>query len=110
MGKTINITTKDGTKYKLEFTRKTVREMENDGFSLDELANKPMSTLPKLFEGAFLANHRYIKRDVVNDIFKGTGNREQLFTTLVEMYKEPINALMEEPEDDEKNVGWEVSE
>ena len=110
MGKTITLTTKDGQKYILEYTRKTVKEMEADGFNLEDLTNKPMLTLPRLFEGAFLAHHRYTKRETVESIFKGIGNREELFTTLVEMYRTPINALWEEPEESEKNVGWEVSE
>ena len=34
-------------------------------------------------------------------------NRDELFTTLVGMYNEPISALMEEPsENNEGNIAW----
>ncbi len=99
----------NGKKYTLEFTRKSVEIMEKQGFSISEMTDKPMSVLPKLFEGAFLAHHKFEKKEIIDGIFAKMKNREQLFSTLVEMYNEPIVAIMAEPDDDEGNVDWAVN-
>lgn len=45
MAKQLKFTFKD-KEYVLEFTRRTVTEMEKKGFVAAEVENKPMSTLP----------------------------------------------------------------
>lgn len=95
--------------YVLEFTRRTVTEMEKKGFIAAEVENKPMSTLPALFEGAFLAHHRFEKKETINATFNRMTNKEELIGKLAEMYNEPIMALVEEPEESEGNVDWVAS-
>jgi hypothetical protein len=95
--------------YTLEFTRRTVTEMERKGFIANEVEAKPMSTLPALFEGAFLAHHRFEKKEVIDEIFSKMKNKEDLIGKLAEMYNEPIIALVEDPEDNEGNVDWTAS-
>lgn len=95
--------------YTLEFTRKTVAEMERKGFIAEEVSEKPMSTLPELFRGAFLAHHRQVKPVVIDDIFDKMTNKEDLIGKLSEMYTEPILSLVEEPEEAEGNVDWTAS-
>ena len=68
MAKQLVFTYKD-KEYTLEFTRRTVTEMEKKGFVAAEVEAKPMSTLPALFEGAFLAHHRFEKKEVIDDIY-----------------------------------------
>ena len=99
----------EGKEYVLEFTRRTVTEMEKKGFIAAEAEQKPMSTLPALFEGAFLAHHRFVKKDVIDNIFAHMTNKEDLIGKLAEMYNEPIMALVEEPEENEGNVSWTAS-
>ena len=67
MAKQLKFTFKD-KEYVLEFTRRTVTEMEKKGFVAAEVENKPMSTLPALFEGAFLAHHGFEKKEVINGV------------------------------------------
>lgn len=95
----------NGKSYTLEFTRDAVRTMERQGFNANELTDKPMTMLPDLFAGAFIANHPYTKRKLINEIFEHIGNKTELIAKLVEMYNEPLAALMEESED-EGNVEW----
>jgi hypothetical protein len=95
--------------YTLEFTRRTVTEMERKVFIANEVEAKPMSTLPALFEGAFLAHHRFEKKEVIDEIFSKMKNKEDLIGKLAEMYNEPIMALVEEPEENEGNVEWTAS-
>lgn len=108
MGKQLTFTYGE-TEYTLEFTRRTVTEMEKKGFVASEVENKPMSTLPALFEGAFLAHHRFEKKEVINEIFSKMTNKEELIGKLAEMYNEPIMALVEEPKDAKGNVSWVAS-
>ena len=99
----------DGKEYTLEFTRKSIETMERQGFVASDIADKPMTTLPALFAGAFLAHHRYVKKELVDEIYSKMTNKQDLLSKLAEMYNEPIQALMEEPEDAEGNVKWEAS-
>lgn len=99
----------EGKEYVLEFTRKSIETMEKQGFIASEITEKPVSTLPALFAGAFLAHHRFVKRDVIDRIFDKLTNKQELIGKLAEMYNEPIEALMDEPEEDEGNVKWGAS-
>ncbi len=99
----------NGTDYTLEFTRKSIETMERQGFVISEIGDKPMLTLPALFAGAFLANHRFVKRKEIDEIYSKITNREELLGKLAEMYNEPLETLMQEPEDDEGNVKWGAS-
>lgn len=99
----------NGKEYILEYTRKTVEQMERSGFVASDINDKPVSTLPKLFAGAFMANHPYVSRNVVDSIFEKMGNRSELIGKLAEMYNEPIAAMVNEPEADEGNVDWTAS-
>lgn len=100
------IFTYDGKDYTLEFTRRTVAEMEKKGFIASDITDKPMTTLPALFAGAFLAHHRFVKEDIINDIYSKLTKKEDLIGKLAEMYNEPILALVEEPEKAEGNLDW----
>ena len=99
-----------GKDYTLEFTRKSVALMERQGFIASDISDKPMTTLPQLFRGAFQANHPFIKQDVVDDIFAHLTNKTELIGKLAEMYNEPLNTLVEDPEEGaEGNVAWTAS-
>ena len=105
MAKQLTFTFED-KEYTLEYTRRTVAEMEKKGFIASDITNKPMTTLPALFAGAFLAHHRFVKEDVINNIYTKLTKKEDLIGKLAEMYNEPIMALVEEPEEDQGNVNW----
>ena len=47
--------TYDGKDYCLEYTRRSVEMMEKRGFIASDITDKPMTALPALFAGAFLA-------------------------------------------------------
>lgn len=99
-----------GKQYTLEFTRRSIEIMERQGFNVNDIGDKPMTTLPALFAGAFLANHRWVKREVIDEIYEQMPNKEELLQKLAEMYNEPLEALMKEPDENEGNVvNWEAS-
>ena len=100
----------EGRDYCLEYTRKSVENMERQGFKPGELVEKPMLTLPTMFAGAFLANHKFTKRELIDRCFAKFTNKQELLSVLIDMYNEPINSLFDEPEEDSGNVKWEISE
>lgn len=108
MAKQINFNF-EGVDYTLEFTRKSVEALERQGFVISDISEKPMTILPALFGGAFLAKHRFVKKDVTDAIFAKMTNKQVLLEKLSEMYSDPIIALMDEPEKDEGNVEWGAS-
>lgn len=96
--------------YTLEFTRRTIKQMEDEGFVARDIDSRPMTLLPALFAGAFKAHHRFVKPEVIDRIFALMPNKEDLIGKLAEMYNEPIIALMDEPDEKAgKNVEWAAS-
>ena len=83
--------------------------MEKRGFLVSEIESKPMTTLPALFAGAFLANHRFTKQEVIDEIYSKMTNKQDLIGKLAEMYNEPIMALVNEPDKAEGNLDWTAS-
>ncbi len=105
MSKQLNFEYK-GVAYTLEFTRRTVEQMEREGFVADDLKTKPVIMLPALFAGAFKAHHRFVKPDVIDEIFAKMTNKADLIGKLAEMYNEPIMALIDEPVESSENLTW----
>lgn len=106
MAKTLTISF-GNKEYTLEFTRRSVATMERRGFNPSDIEDKPITTLPTLFAGAFLAHHATVKQEVIDDIFSHLTNKSEFIGKLAEMYNEPIKALLDEPaEDDAGNVSW----
>lgn len=104
MAKTLSFTYKDTT-YTLEYTRRTVREMESKGFVAEDITRKPLTVLPQLFAGAFKAHHPTAKNELINEIYKQMPNKQELVGRLAQMYNEPINTLVEEP-DEGNAISW----
>ena len=102
--------TSDGRDYTLAFTRNSVAKLEQQfSFKIEDLNEKPMTTLPLLFYGAFLEKQPYLKRDISNGILEKLTNKRALIDKLSEMYGDAVNSLIEEPETTEGNATWEAS-
>ena len=101
--------------YELEYSRNAVKAMEQQGFVLDQIGDKPMTMVPLLVYGAFMKNHKGIKRALVDEIYDHivdrVGDGENGFLqTLLEMYAETVNTLTENNSVDEGNAAtWKVS-
>lgn len=94
-----------GKEYTLEYTRNSVRTMERRGFVADDITTKPMSVVPDLFAGAFLANHPQVKRDKIDKIYESLNGKNKLISALIEMYNDTIETLLDSGED-EGNANW----
>ena len=90
--------------YVLEYNRQSVKMMEGQGFVLDEIASKPMTMIPLLFQGAFIKNCKGTKRAVIDEIFENIGNKTALMEALMEMYAETLSTLTDDT--DAGNVTW----
>ena len=108
MAKQLRFTYQD-KEYVLEFTRRSVEIMEKKGFVASDIETKPVTVLPALFAGAFLANHKYEKPEVIEKIYAKLTNKQELIGKLAEMYNEPIMALVDEPAESEGNLDWTAS-
>ena len=95
--------------YTLEFTRKTVKTMENQGFIAEDVIKKPANAVIDLFAGAFLANHRFLKREVITEMFDKFSDKQALLGKLLEMYNAAVETLFDEPEESAGNITWEAS-
>lgn len=110
---TVNFNNND---YTLEYSRSAVRQMEQQGFVLEQISEKPMTMIPLLVHGAFFKNHRNIKKTLVDDIYEhlqgkvGDESEEGFIQVLLEMYAETVTALTDNKSVDEGNVAtWKVT-
>ncbi len=93
--------------YILEYSRQSVKTMENQGFVLEDLTKKPANMIPMLFAGAFIKNHSGkggVSRKVVDEIFDGIEDKTALMEALMEMYAETLGSLTDS--NGEGNVTW----
>lgn len=100
------VITYKGNDYTLEFNRKVVKRMEENGFVVD--TDKPATMITELFRGAFQMHHRRISPDLVEEIWDAQRKKDELLTTLITMYSEPIASLMDEEESEDENPTWKV--
>lgn len=108
MAKAIRFTFED-EEYTLQFTKRTIKEMEAQGFRIREVADKPMTLWPMLFKGAFLANHRKTKEATIDAIYKAMPDKAALVDAMMELYDEPYSAMMDDPGETDPNVTWTLS-
>ena len=97
-----------GTNYTLEYTRDAIKQLERGGFNLDNAASQPITSLLVLFKGAFIAHHPRTSQAVIDEIWDSLGDKDGLFEALANLYNEPIEAMMKEPEDSKK-IAWKVT-
>lgn len=102
--------------YVLEYTRATAKQIEDNGFILDQLTDKPATMIPLLVYGAFAKHNRGIKRALVDEIYKnivgkiGKDDEEGFINVLAEMYAETVSTLTDENTVDEGNAAtWKVT-
>ena len=96
-----------GQHYELCYTRESVRQIEAQGFVLEEVGTKPTTMIPLLFYGAFFVHHRGIKRKLTDEIWEQIKG-EEIIKALAEMYSETIADLMGVEEDSNPNrIVWE---
>lgn len=99
----------EGKKYTLTYTRQSIKAVEKMGFDIEDVAKKPMSMVPLLFHGAFMANHRGVPPDKTEEILYSLPERGKLISRLVELYNYPLAVLIgdDDAEGGEKNAVWE---
>ena len=95
----------EGLDYTLEYTRASVKQMEQNGFRVAQVGDQPMTMLPMLFEGAFIARHKFTKPAVINAIYEAIDDKEGLIAKLIEMYNECLESLLDSPKTG-KNLKW----
>lgn len=101
--------------YVLEYSRNTVKQMEQQGFVLDKIAEQPMTMVPMLVYGAFVKNNKGIKRALVDEIYEHVADKigdgdNGFIHALLEMYAETVNTLTDNEEIDEGNRAvWKVT-
>lgn len=110
MAKTLTIhdPDKEGIEYLLEYDRRTIMQMEQNGFVADMISEKPMTMIPMLVSGAFLKHCRYVQQRDIDRIYDSIDDKEDFIGCLSAMYAEPIEALLEAPKKGKgsKKVEW----
>lgn len=121
------VITYEDMEYKLDYSRNTIEQMERKGFVMDELLQKPVTMLPKLFEGAFLLHHKnlvqsnpnkireiYNHLEVKDNLTSDNEDEEAtgIVAELIKMYQKSLTEIIQGGKDatDSKKAKWEVIE
>lgn len=97
----------EGKEYTLEFTRESIKQMEREGFVLEDVARKPMLTLPIFFAGAFKAHHKFdTKQKKIDEMFEKFTNKQALFAKLLDMYQYPMETMLDEDAKEGNVIEW----
>lgn len=103
----IRITDNDtGKVYELDFSRESVRYVEQQGYKVDETFDFPNVNIPKLFYFAFRKNHRNVSLQKTNEILdKMGGITEKIGVRLVALYNQATmsNNIIQDEDDLAKN-------
>lgn len=109
MSKQINLEY-EGKTYTLEFTRESIKQMEREGFLLEDVARKPMLTLPLFFAGAFKAHHKYdAKPKKIEEIFEKIDDKSALFSKLLDMYQYPMEEMIDNENNEGNAIAWDAN-
>jgi len=108
MADQIKITTDEGKDWTLAFNNRSVRRMSENGFKIEDVWERPIIGIPALFHGAFYVHHKGITPEMTDQIWKTIKGKEALVGQLVKMYQKPVEAVLDEPEENGKNATWEV--
>lgn len=104
--KTITVRDKQNNPYTLTFTAETVKALEAKGFSLEKVTDMPMTMIPLLFEGAFLAKEAgKVTSEKAVEIYQLQKNKTALLQKLIELYNDPIDEVIVK----EGNAEWECN-
>ena len=101
----------EGNEYKLEFNRKTVLSMQNNGFVLN--LETLYKTTRELVTGAFKMHHPWLRWEQIEKIWVYQGSkRGELLGYLANMFSKPALDLMgdgtEEETEDPENPTFEI--
>ena len=82
-----------GNVYELDFSRESVKFMENQGFRIDETFDFPNKNIPDLFYYAFRKNHRNVSREKVDKLRDKLGGlTPKIAERLVDLYVQATNS------------------
>ena len=95
-----------GETYVLEYSKRAITIMEDQGFRLNDIDDKPMTSLLLLFKGAFIKNHKMVPETLVEEIYDHCGNVDKLVPVLMEMYMQAFDGIR--TEDDSKKASWTI--
>lgn len=95
-----------GKVYELDFSRESVRFVEQQGYKIDETFDFPNVNIPKLFYYAFRKNHRNVSLQQTTELLdKMGGLTEKVAIRLVSLYQQATmsNNVIQDEEDLGKN-------
>ena len=99
--------TVDGVDYTLEYTPRTIRKMEQDGFNFNKMEDRIINTPYDLFSGAFISRHNYVPKEERDRLYELLVNENEdgsnLMDCLAEMIREEIDFIANKPKG---NVNW----
>lgn len=98
-----------GKEYTLGFNRKAIELLEQQGYSITTMGEKPYSTMSALFAGAFYKNHRGMSVFEIEKIMEDIRDPDGMFEKITDMYQETIEHTFTAKGDEEKNGTWEAS-
>ena len=101
----------NGKKYTLEFSAREVKRMQRNGFKVDP--DRPNIMVEELVIGAFQMHAKENgnpNNSRIMEIWQQQNKKQDLLGILIQLYSQPLEALMAEPDEEENAVPtWETA-
>jgi hypothetical protein len=94
-------------KYELGFTRASIKELEEKGFSLGDAQDEKMSSIFLLVEGAFRTYQPKISDEEIWEVWEKLPKKE-LYPALIELFQEPLKVLDDPDKKEQGNASWKM--
>lgn len=99
--------TVDGIDYTLEYTPRSVRKMEENGFDFTSMDKNVVNVPYELFAGAFISRHNYVPKEERDRLYEllvaENEDGQNLLECLSEMLKDELEWIVSKPQG---NVSW----
>lgn len=106
MSRKISFTYEDKD-YVLEYDRKSVLKMEDDKINIEEMTEKPFTSMFVLFKYSFYKHNKAVFKndDKIAEILGLLPDKENLMLELTNMLNDTV-AYLGEPEDPKNAIAW----
>ena len=97
----------DGVDYTLEYTPRSIRKMDKDGFDFTAMESHIVNVPYDLFRGAFISRHNYVPIEKRDELYEQLVNNNEggqnLLECLSEMLRDELDFIISKPQG---NVNW----
>ena len=77
-------------------------------WQLNDFKDKPMTTIDLAFKGLFYKNHARTSEKTIEEIYLALKDKSKLIETIGKMLSECYDTLLDDGDNDQGNIQWDI--